>query len=283
MNVGLVLEGGACKGIFTAGVMDYLMENKVYFPYVAGVSAGQCNALDYLSGQIGRTKDCMLPAEKRDGYYGFYSFSRTGRLFDIQKIFEEYPYKQFPFDFKTYFASPIVNEIVVTNCHTGRAEYLQEKCSKERLLKASMASSSMPFFTPMVKLDGEYYLDGGIADSIPFQRAFDSGCDKVVVIMTHNRHYRPRLSEVELMMCRKKYRNFPGIERAIENRPAMYLKQLAQMRRLEKDGKVFVLRPQVPAVGRLESDRDKMKAFFEHGYEYMKEQYDNLCAFMEAE
>lgn len=281
MSVGLVLEGGACKGIFTAGAMDYLMENEVYFPYVVGVSAGQCNALDYLSGQIGRTRDCMIPSEKKDGYYGFHSFSRTGRLFDIQKIFWEYPYKQFPFDFKSYFNSSIINEIVVTNCHTGRAEYLQESSSEERLMKASMASSSMPFFTTMIRLDGEYYLDGGISDSIPIQRALDRGCDKVVVIMTHNQHYRPRLSEMELSMCRRKYRNFPGIQKAITGRPSMYLKQLAQMRRLEKEGKVLVVRPQIPAVSRMERDRDKMAAFFEHGYEYMKEQYNQLCSFME--
>lgn len=280
MKVGLVLEGGACKGIFTAGVVDYLMDQGVYFPYIAGVSAGQCNALDYVSGQTGRTRDCMIPAENRDSYYGFHSFYRTGKLFDIRKIFLEYPYRQFPFDFKAYFESPIVNEIVVTNCHTGRAEYLQEKHSEERLLTASMASSSMPFLAPMVRLDGEYYLDGGMADSIPFERAFNQGCEKVVVVMTHNQHYRPRLSEAELSLCRRKNRNFPGLQKAIVGRPAMYLKQLAGMRRLEKEGKVMVIRPQIPAVGRLERDRSKMAAFFDHGYEYMKEQYHKLEAFM---
>lgn len=280
MNVGLVLEGGACKGVFTAGVLDYLMEKDVFFPYVVGVSAGQCNALDYVSDQIGRTRDCMIPKDRKEGYFGFRSFSETGRIFDIQKVFREYPFKQFPFDFETYFSSPVVNEIVVTNCLTGRAEYIREKKSKERLLTASTASSSMPFLAPMVKLDGEYYLDGGLSDSIPVQRALDMGYEKNVVIMTHNLHYRPRLSTAEIRIYRKKYHAYPKLADTIQKRPAMYLKQLALLRRLEKEGKVFIIRPQIPSIRRMERDFDKMTVFYEHGYAYMKEQYEALCSFM---
>jgi len=280
MSVGLVLEGGACKGVFTAGVLDYLMEQKVEFPYVVGVSAGECNALDYVSGQIGRTKDCMIPKTREERYFGFGQMRKSGRFFDIERVFDVYPYELYPFDFEAYFASKVINEIVVTNCRTGKAEYIREKKSEKRLLRAGMASSSMPFFTPMVKLDGEYYLDGGIADSIPLQRAIDLGYEKNIVILTHNKFYRPRVSEGQIHLCRRKYRNYPMLIKAIEERSFMYLKQVALMRKLEKEGKVLVLRPQIPAVGRMESDVQKLELFYSHGYEYMKEQYKELCEFI---
>jgi len=280
MSIGLILEGGASKGVFTAGVLNYLMEQKVEFPYVAGVSAGACNGLDYVAGQIGRTKDCMIPKTKEEHYFGFGQMRKSGRFYDIQRAFSEYPYELYPFDFETYFASDVINEIVVTNCHTGKAEYIREKKSEKRLLRASMASSSMPFFAPMIKLDGEYYLDGGIVDSIPLQRALDLGYEKNVVILTHNKFYRPRVSEGQMRLCRRKYRNYPKLIKAIEERRFMYLKQVALVRKLEKEGKVLVIRPQIPAVGRMESDGQKLEIFYSHGYEYMKEQYEKLCEFI---
>lgn len=280
MKLGLVLEGGACKGVFTAGALDYLMEKKVWFPYVVGVSAGACNAFDYVSGQVGRTKKCMIPKTRADQYFGFRQMTRSGHFFDIQRVFKEYPYERYPFDFDAYFASPVVNEIVVTNCHTGRAEYLTEKKSQSRLLGAGMASSSMPFLTSKVKLDGNLYLDGGIADSIPIERALGQGCQKNVVILTHNQFYRPRLSKGELKLCKRKYRDFPKLIKAMEERSFVYLQQLALLRRLEQAGKVFVLRPQVQAVGRMEKDGEKLEVFYQHGYTHMQERYEALCTFM---
>ena len=152
---GLILEGGATRGVFTAGVLDYLMEQDCYFPYVVGVSAGSCNAIDYVSRQKGRTRECMIIREKQYSYLNkdLKKMLRNKSLFDMDMIFDRFPREVFPFDFETYFSSSIQCQLVVTNCITGKAEYMEEKSDKERLLAIARASSSMPLASPMVYVD----------------------------------------------------------------------------------------------------------------------------------
>jgi predicted patatin/cPLA2 family phospholipase len=199
-NIGLVLEGGALRGIFTAGVLDYLLERNIYFPYVVGVSAGACNMLGYVSKQIGYTRDSMIQKDASQRFYGLNQLLKSGKLMNLDKIFFDYPYKEKPFDFDTYFNSEIEGEMVVTNCLTGKAEYLQETILDKRLSTIGKASSSMPLFTSMVDIDGCPYLDGGLSDSIPIHRALDKGYKKNVVILTRNKG-----SEVTLTSYQKKY------------------------------------------------------------------------------
>lgn len=280
VKIGLVLEGGACKGIFTAGVLDYWMEQKLIFPYVVSVSAGTCNALDYLSNQAERTKKCML-SEKQDAYFGIRRFLKTGRLFDLERVFSEFPYKQFPFDWDTYFSSPMKNEIVVTNCRTGKAEYLEEKEDGKKLMLKGRASSSLPILSDMVEIDNEKYLDGGLADSIPVERAIEvEGCDKAVVIMTHNEGYIPNLPKQLSRLYYRMYHKYPDLLETIRNRPQMYKKQLETMERYEKQGKAFVIRPRELAVRRMESDMGKMESFYSHGYKMGQETYEKMLQFM---
>lgn len=165
----VILEGGANRGVFTAGALDFLMEQEYYIPHVIGVSAGACNALDYVSRQIGRTRDCMIVTDEKNRYVNknIKTIVEKKALLDMDMVFERYPYEIFPFDFDTYFASPQTCELVVTNCETGRAEYLDDRENKERLLAIGRASSSMPIACPMVEIDGNEYVDGGVADSIP--------------------------------------------------------------------------------------------------------------------
>ena len=122
----LVLEGGGSRGVFTAGVLDFLMEKNVKFPYVVGVSAGSCNALDYVSAQPGRTRDCMVVEDKKNNYIATRAALKKHELFDMDMLFEKYPNELFPFDFDTFFASDTECEMVVTNCQNGKAEYLSE-------------------------------------------------------------------------------------------------------------------------------------------------------------
>lgn len=280
MKTGLILEGGSCKGIFTAGVLDYWMEQNLMFPYVVSVSAGTCNALDYLSNQIGRTKQSML-ADKKDSYYGIRRLIKTGHLLDLDRVFGEYVYELFPFDGEAYFNADCKNEIVVTNCRTGKPEYLVEKKDLKKLLAIGKASSSMPLFADMVEIDGELYLDGGMADSIPVIRAMEEEkCDKAVVIMTHNEGYVPSVSKQLAKLFHRKYREYPKFVETLCNRPIMYQKQLEAMRQYEKEGRVLVIRPEMPAVKRLERDRTKMEQFFEHGYQIGKDTFDKVMHFI---
>ena len=144
-EAGLVLEGGATRGVFTSGALDYLMEKDLYFSYVVGVSAGSCNAVDYVSKQIGRTRDCMIHRGKEYSYYyGLKDFVKERSLLDMDMIFNKYPNELFPFDFDTFLNSDMQCEMVVTNCITGKAEYLSEHSSAKRMMDICRASCSMP-------------------------------------------------------------------------------------------------------------------------------------------
>lgn len=280
---GLILEGGATRGVFTAGVLDYLMEKEYYFPYVVGVSAGSCNAIDYVSRQKGRTRECMIIREKQYRYLNrdLKKVIREKSLFDMDLIFDRFPREVFPFDFDTYFSSDIRCELVLTNCLTGRAEYLEEKSSRERLMDLARASSSMPLASPIVMIDGIPYLDGGIADSIPILRSLKTGHQKNVIVLTRNYGYRKKVKSRTKEVYRAVYRKYPQLVRALVNRAMVYNRTLDLIEKWELQGRVFVIRPQIPPVSRVEQDYQVLSDFYQHGYDRMKEQYDKMMEFLE--
>ncbi len=279
----IVLEGGATRGVFTSGALDYLMEQELYFSHVIGVSAGSCNGVDYVSKQIGRTKDCMIQKDKEyNYYYGFRKFIRKKSILDMDLVFDRFPNEIFPFDYETYFASEIECEIVAVNCETGKAEYLKEEHEKERLMKLCRASSSLPLLSPMVNIDGVPYLDGGIADSIPIRRALELGNDKIVLILTRNPGYRKKpVSKGTAKLYQRAYRKYPNLVRSAIRRNYVYNKTMELVERLEAEGRIFVLRPLIPTVSRLEKDYDALSNFYDHGYQLMKKQYGELMRYLE--
>lgn len=279
----LVLEGGATRGVFTSGVLDYLMEQDMYMSHVIGVSAGACNAVDYVSRQPGRTKDCMIPTDKSGNYYyGIRKFVKERSLMNMDLIFDIFPNQIYPFDYDTYFGSQIECELVVTNCLTGRAEYLKERSQKERLMKICRASSSMPLVTPIVNIGDVPYLDGGLADSVPLKHALELGNEKIVVIMTRNMGYRKkRVSRGMAEVYRKTYRSYPKLVKAILTRSFYYNRTMNVLEKLEREGKIFVLRPMVKPVARLERNKDTLTAFYAHGYQLMEREYTRLKEYLE--
>ena len=279
----LVLEGGATRGVFTSGALDYLMEKDFYTSYVIGVSAGSCNAVGYVSKQPGRTRDCMIQKDKEYSYYyGFRKFIKEKSLMDMDMVFDRYPNEIYPFDYDTYFASDIECEIVTTNCVTGRAEYMTEDSDKQRLMKICRASCSMPLICPMVNVDGIPYLDGGLADSIPIERAMEIGNGKSIVILTRNPGYRKKMpSRATVQLYRRAYNKYPNLIRSIVNRSIVYNRTMKLLEQQEAEGKIFVLRPLIPTVSRLEKDYDALMHFYEHGYRLMRKQYDELMRFLE--
>lgn len=279
----LVLEGGATRGVFTSGALDYLMEKDFYTSYVIGVSAGCCNAVDYVSKQPGRTRDCMIHKEKEyNYYYGFRKFIKEKSLMDMDMVFDRYPNEIFPFDYDTYFSSDIECEIVTTNCVTGRAEYMTEDSDRQRLMKICRASCSMPLICPMVNVDGIPYLDGGLADSIPIERAMEIGNGKSIVVLTRNPGYRKKMpSRATVQLYRRAYKKYPNLIRSIVNRSIVYNRTMKRIEQIESEGKIFVLRPLIPTVSRLEKDYDTLMHFYEHGYRLMRKEYDELMRFLE--
>lgn len=269
MKTGLILEGGAVRGIFTAGVLDRLMESGVYYPYVMGVSAGGGNAMSYCSRQIGRTAR-LINAPKEDSYFGFRTLLETKKMINLDKMAFEYPYKQFPFEFDTYFSSGIKTEYAVTCLETGDAEYLTEDDDPQRLLTIIKATCSIPMLCDPVEIDGKHYLDGSIADSIPIERALEEGCDKLVIVLTkpagsvHPTDYRKFKSVIGGM-----YKQYPAFVNACMNRVERYMRTAALMDEMERDGTAFIIRPEVPAISKFEQDSRKIMEFYHHGYTLM--------------
>ena len=280
----LVLEGGATRGVFTSGVLDYLMDQDLYMSHVIGVSAGACNAVDYVSKQPRRTRDCMIPEDKENSYYyGIREFVKEKSVMNMDLIFDKYPNELLPFDFDIYFNSEIHCELVTTNCITGKAEYMTEDHDRERLLKVCRASCSMPLLTPIVNIDDVPYLDGGLADSVPLGRARKLGNKKIVVVLTKNKGYRKKTVSPALQRVYKRaYKSYPNLIRTIFRRSFEYNKLMNHIDQLEKQGKIFVIRPQVKPVSRLERNKESLEAFYEHGYHYMEERMDDLRAFLRA-
>lgn len=278
----LILEGGATRGVFTSGILDYMMERELYLSHVIGVSAGSCNAVDYVSRQIGRTRDCMIHKEKEQDYYnGIRKFIKERSIMNMDMIFERYPNEIYPFDFDTYFASEIQCEIVTTNCLTGKAEYMTEASDGSRLMKICRASSSMPLVSPIVNVDGVPYLDGGLADSVPIRRALEMENEKIVVVLTRNLSYRKKIPPKAIArLYRKAYSSYPNLVRTILRRNQMYNRTLNEIRALEEKGRIFVMRPQIAAISKLERNNDTILAFYQHGYQLMEQEYGRLMDYL---
>lgn len=278
----IILEGGAKRGIFTSGALDYLMEQNYYIPHVIGVSAGSCNAVDYVSRQHGRTKACMIRSGKDGKLVTFHSLFHKRSLLDMDLIFERDPKELHPFDFETYFSSDMTCEIVVTNCISGQAEYLSETENGERLMRLCRASSSLPVVTPMVKIDGVPYLDGGLADSIPILHSLRNGYRKNVLILTRNKGYRKTISRRKVSMYHTIFRRYPALVNTICSRARQYNRTMELVEKWEEEGRIFVVRPQNPPVSRLESDAAVLEAFYRHGYEQMEKQFEDMKKYLKS-
>ncbi|MBQ8282013.1 MAG: patatin family protein [Paraprevotella sp.] len=264
-KTGLVLEGGGMRGVFTCGVLDWMMDHHLEFPYAIGVSAGACNLLSYISRQRGRAKFSNIDLLEKYKYIGFKYLLTQRSIFDTKLLYEDFPKRLIPFDFATYRANPCVAEMVTTNCVTGRACYLEEKDDFQRMMQIVKASSSLPYVSPIVEVDGQPMLDGGIVDSIPVERAMSLGFEQNVVVLTRNKGYRKTESDVRIPNII--YRKYPRLRVALSHRCECYNKQLELVERLEEESKVIVIRPLTPVkVDRLEKNSERLTALYEEGY-----------------
>lgn len=278
----IVLEGGAARGIFTAGVLDYLMEQDVYFNNVIGVSAGSCSGTSYISRQVGRAKKTMIHEEYPFKYINMKKYIKTRSLMDMETLFEIIPNDIYPFDYETFFQSEMNLYIGVTNCITGEGEFLQVNEGEQELMTACRASSSLPLVAPMITIDGQQYLDGGLSDSIPLQKAIDLGEEKIILILTRQSDYskKPNTTGMNRIYGRK-YREYPELVKCLRRRYRQYNEVSERIAQLEAEGRIFVIRPEVKPVSRLEDDQKVMEEFYDHGYSVMKEKYQELIEYLE--
>ncbi|MBQ4590043.1 MAG: patatin family protein [Bacteroidaceae bacterium] len=264
-KTGLVLEGGGMRGVFTCGVLDYLMDHKISFPYAIGVSAGACNGLSYMSHQRGRGKYSNIDLLAKYKYIGIRPLIKKRGLIDQQLLFHRFPDRILPYNYKAYAENPSRFEMVTTDCITGRACYWEEKFDEKRIIDIVKASSSLPYACPIIYVDGRPMLDGGIVDSIPLLRAYELGYDKCVVVLTRNKGYRKSTKKVPVPSFI--YKKYPRLRVALRNRNKIYNEQLELVERLEEEGKIIVIRPEKPiVVGRMETSVKKLTDLYEQGY-----------------
>ena len=262
---GLILEGGGMRGVFTCGVLDNLMDRGVRFPYTIGVSAGACNGLSYMSNQRGRAKYSNIDLLDKYHYVSLRHLIFKGNIMDFDLLFDEFPNRIIPYDYPAYAASPEHYEMVTTSCRTGRACYFEEKNDPERIIDIVRASSSLPFVSPISYVDGEPMLDGGIADSIPLERAQSLGFDNNLVVLTRNKGYRKSSKPTSVPPFF--YRHYPHLREAIRRRNEIYNRQIALVERLEDEGRLTVLRPEKPiTVSRIERDSRRLSDLYDEGY-----------------
>ena len=264
-KTGLVLEGGGMRGVFTCGVLDYLMDHKISFPYAIGVSAGACNGLSYMSHQRGRGKYSNIDLLAKYKYIGIRPLIKKRGLIDQQLLFHRFPDRILPYNYKAYAENPSRFEMVTTDCITGRACYWEEKFDEKLIIDIVKASSSLPYACPIIYVEGRPMLDGGIVDSIPLLRAYEQGYDKCVVVLTRNKGYRKSTKDVPVPSFI--YKKYPRLRVALRNRNKIYNEQLELVERLEEEGKIIVIRPEKPiVVGRMETSVKKLTDLYEQGY-----------------
>ncbi|HDX9578573.1 TPA: patatin family protein [Bacillus pseudomycoides] len=281
-NTGLVLEGGGMRGVYTAGVLEYFMENDLHFPYVIGVSAGACNAASYLSRQKERNKTVNIEYVTHPRYLSYKNFWKKRQLFDMDFIFHEIPLQHVPFDFETYFNTEQQFLVGTTDCETGQPVYFEKGRSQEDSLMVLQASSSLPFVAPVVEFGGKKLLDGGISDPIPVRKAQEDGYRKSVVILTRNKGYMKKKSRFG-WVAGKVYKNYPNLVNTMLTRYEVYNETLHYIEKEETAGNIFVIRPtEQLQVDRMEKDPDKLQRLYEQGFRDAERQFVDLNAFLQS-
>lgn len=241
MKSGLVLEGGAHRAIYTAGVLDVFNEQNVTFDGVIGVSAGAIHGCSFVSQQAGRSINYTLKYANDKRYMSWYSLLTTGNMVGEEFCYHELPEKLFPFNHQAFEASATKFYVTCTNLISGEAEYIY--CNELRTKMPYLrASASMPFVSKISHINGIPYLDGGIADSIPVKAFLNMGYDKCVVIQTRAAGYEKHKNKLS-WLAKIMYHKYPKFAKAIAERHIMYNRELNDMEQLQQQGKIVVIRP----------------------------------------
>ena len=258
-KVALVLQGGAVRGAFTAGVLDVFMENDLYFQYVVGVSAGAMIALNYLSKQKGRSRSIVVDYMADKNFVNGKFLLTKKSLFNFDYLFGEMARTILPFDFDAFENSPIRLIVATTSCLTGRPLYYTKgECSE--FFKAVAASSSLPFLSAPVFVEGTPSLDGGLSVPIPFQKALEDDYQKMIVITTRDKNYRKDVTKSQHKAGLKAlYGKYPHLIETVLHYPYSYNADAEQLERLEQEKTAFVIRPETPILlKRTEKDKEKL-------------------------
>ncbi len=331
MKIGLVLEGGGMRGIYTVGVLDTLLNYNYLADYLIGVSAGASNGVSYISGQKDRAKRTIINYIGDKRYLSISNYIKTGSLFGMDFLFKEIPEKLEIFDHDAFFRCKCDYRVGVTNVETGKEEYYgkealvkedknillqasasipmaapivnykgkkyldggtetgkEEYYGKEALVKEDknillQASASIPMAAPIVNYKGKKYLDGGTADPIPIKKAFEDGCDKVIVVLTRDRNYKKKPTPAKPIYSFV-FKKYPKMVELLKMRHQIYNDTLDFIKEMEKEGKAFVIAPDKPIeIERFEKDKNRLLKIYSNAVRDTEKFWEKYKDELEAE
>ncbi len=274
--VSLVLEGGSFRGVFSAGVLDALLNHGILAPYCIGVSAGISYGVSYISRQPGRNLDVITKYRNDKRYIGKGNFLKQHSVFGLDFVYDKVPNELVYFDWDSYMSYPGKVVVVTTNALTGEPAYfdgkkMDKKCTMLR------ATCALPLAFPAIVMDGTPYYDGGLSDPIPIRKAIMDGCDKHIIVLTRPEGYVKELNKSGKFAAKVYKHKYPAISNALLTRHVGYNKSLAYCEQLENEGKAVILRP-TRAIGSYEKDVEVLKSSFHMGYELAEEKLKQIQA-----
>ena len=267
MKTGIVFEGGAYRTLFSCGVMDAFIEKDIYPDYVIGTSAGAAYSTSYLSKQKGRMLDVILKYGHDKRYFGINNMvdAKNRCIYNLKFSYETIPNELIPFDYDAFKAWGGEFHAVCTNVETGKAEYFPYT-GDDRTNTVLKATCALPMLFPYIYIDGVPYLDGGLSDSIPFEKALADGCDRLVVVLTREQGYKKTTSSSAKIMARA-YVKYPELSKDLLKRAGRYNRCIRRLEKMEKEGKLIVIRPtSTKGFSRLEHDQQKILNLYADGY-----------------
>lgn len=263
-NIALVLEGGGMRGMFSAGVFEAFLAQAISFPYITAVSAGACNILSYMSQQPLRTRQIIEKYVTDKRYFSLRNWLKNGSIFGFDFIFEDLPKQLLPFDYAAYRRYKGILQVATTDIERGQSLWFDQEGIGEDFIPVR-ASSSMPFVAPIVHFKGHALLDGALLAPIPYERALEAGYDKLVVVLTRNAGYRKKKG-VPKFLLKTVYKDYPKLWEIMEERPALYNKQLEAVEEMERAGRAVIIRPQIPlTIDKFDIKPHKLLALHDHG------------------
>ena len=252
INCALVLEGGALRSVYAAGVLDVFLENDIKFEYVVGVSAGALNAGNYISGQIGRSAKVNIDYVDDPRYIGIRHLLREGSIFNFDFLFGEPTKEWMPYDKMAFKNSKQRYIIGATNCITGEQDFFERKEYSE-LIKVLTASSTLPILSKTAYINGVPYIDGGVGNAIPLKKAISDGYQKIVIVLTRPEEYKSKENVMLNMALSTYYHKYPQLVKKLCTMSKRYNLLLQQIKEMERQNKIFVIRPTTALrVGRIE-------------------------------
>lgn len=279
--LGLVLEGGASRTVFSCGVLDAFNEANIVADYVIGTSAGIAYGVSYCSNQRGRNLRITDTFMEDRRYMGVqHLLGKAKCYYNLDFVYDEIPNKLLPFDYEAFSKFKGSCVAVVTNIATGKAEYCEMPRDDKKFMFLR-ASCALPILFPPIEIGGKSYMDGGICDSIPYQRALDCGCDKLIVVLTRERGYLKHQEKIAPLIT-SKYKQYPAFVKAFLHRPENYNQQISQLLELERQGKaLLIFPPSTHEIGRTERRRKILVPYHLEGYDYTRRLIPQIREFLQ--